>query len=168
MGGDLLHIEPIVIDDNMRKPMVWYILKEDNFVSFMEALNGHHANFSMQFFNSWENRRVTINGILFLILEEVNALVMGLAMKGRKWKKVMRVIDDASLQRFFVDGEEPIQHRGGFMWEKLPDPWNEVCLVLMKYLTLEGRYGVYYYYHFLLLNHFLPLGFDFASFLPIA
>ena len=40
------------------------------------------------------------------------------------------------------------------MREKLPDLWNEVCLVLMKYLTLEGRYGVCYYYHFPLLNHF--------------
>ncbi len=40
------------------------------------------------------------------------------------------------------------------MQEKLPKPWNEVCLVLMRYLTLEGRYGVYYYYHFPLLNYF--------------
>ena len=40
------------------------------------------------------------------------------------------------------------------MWEKLPESWNEVCLILMKYLTLEGRYGVCYYYHFTLLNHF--------------
>ena len=29
-----------------------------------------------------------------------------------------------------------------------------MCLVLMKYLTLEGRFGVCYYYHFPLLNHF--------------
>ena len=90
-------IEPVVINENMRKPLVWYLLKEGGLVSFMEALNGHEENFSMQCVHSWENRRVTINGILFLILEEVNALVMGLAMKGRKWKKVMRVIDDVIL-----------------------------------------------------------------------
>ncbi len=24
----------------------------------------------------------------------------------------------------------------------------------MKYITLEGKFGVYYYYHFPLLNHF--------------
>lgn len=29
-----------------------------------------------------------------------------------------------------------------------------MCLVIMKYLTLEGRYDVYYFYHLLLLNHF--------------
>ena len=29
-----------------------------------------------------------------------------------------------------------------------------MCLVLMRYLTLEGRFGICYYYHFPLLNHF--------------
>ena len=55
---------------------------------------------------------------------------------------------------FLCVGEELILHRGGFMRKKLPDLWNEVCWVLMKSLTLEGRYGVFYYYHFPLLNHF--------------
>ena len=39
----------------------------------------------MKFFNSWENQKVTINGSLFYILEEVISLAMGLATKGRKW-----------------------------------------------------------------------------------
>ena len=50
------------------------------------------------------------------------------------------------------------------MREKLPNPWKEVCLVLMKYLTLEGRYGVCYYYHFPLLNHFFHRDFIFLPF----
>ncbi len=59
-------------------------------------------------------------------------------MKGRKWKKVARVENEASLNFFFVEGEEPICHREGFLREKLPKPWNEVFLVLIKYLTLKG------------------------------
>ncbi len=43
--------------------------------------------------------------------------------------------------------------------QKFPDPCNEVFLFLMKYLTLEGRYGVCYYYHFPLFNHFHHHGF---------
>ena len=61
-----MHIKPAMIDENMRKSLVWYLLKEGNFVSFMEALNGHDENFSMQFVNSLQNHRVTINGISFL------------------------------------------------------------------------------------------------------
>ena len=47
MGGDLMRIEPAMIDDNMRNPLVWYLLKEVSYVSFMEALNSHDENFSM-------------------------------------------------------------------------------------------------------------------------
>ena len=55
MGGDLRHIEPIMINDNMRKPLVWCLLKEGGFVSFIEALNGDNENCSIQIVSSWEN-----------------------------------------------------------------------------------------------------------------
>ena len=70
------------------------------------------------------------------------------------------------MSTFFVDIEEPMRYRGGFKRDKLPAPWDDVCLVLMKYLTLEGRFGVYYYYHFPLLNHFRNR--DFISILVFA
>ncbi len=69
----------------------------------MEVLNGHDENCSMQFVNSYEDHRAMINGITFLILEEVISLVMGLSMKGWKWQKVTRMADDVSLQCLFVD-----------------------------------------------------------------
>ena len=77
-----------------------------------------------------------------------------LSSKGRKWKKVMKMLDEASMNSFFKEGEEPVHFWGGFRREKLPEPWNDMCLVLMQYLTLEGRFDVLYYYHFPLLNHF--------------
>ncbi len=49
---------------------------------------------------------------------------------------MIRVADEASLNRFFLEGEEPIRHKEGFMREKLLEPLNEVCLMLTKYLTL--------------------------------
>ena len=41
---------------------------------------------------------------------------------------------------------------------------QHVCLKLIKYLTLEGRCGVGYYYHFPLLNHFHHYDFIFIMF----
>ena len=52
MGGDLLCIELTMIEENVRKPLVWYLLKKGGFVSFMEVLNGHDKNCSMQFVKS--------------------------------------------------------------------------------------------------------------------
>ena len=85
MGGDLMCSDSDMIEENVNKLLVWYLLKKGGFVSFMEVLNGHDENFSMQFFNSWEDHRVTINGISFHISKEVITLVTGLARKGRKW-----------------------------------------------------------------------------------
>lgn len=58
------------------------------------------------------------------------------------------------MNKFFVEDEELIHYRGGFRRDKLLAPWDDVCFVIMKYLTLKGRFGVSYYYHFPLLNHF--------------
>ena len=51
MGGDLMCIELAMINENIIQPLVWYLLKEGSFVLFMEALNGHDKNCSMQFVN---------------------------------------------------------------------------------------------------------------------
>ena len=57
------------------------------------------------------------------------------------------------MNSFFAE-DEPVCYGGGFKTDKLPIPQDDVYLVIMKYLMLKGRFGVYYYYHFPLLNHF--------------
>ena len=48
----------------------------------MEALNGHDENFSMQFVNSWENRRVTILWYLVSCFEGGDCSGDGLGYEG--------------------------------------------------------------------------------------
>lgn len=43
-----MRIELDMIDENKRKPLVWYLLKIGGFVSFMETHNGHDKNFSIK------------------------------------------------------------------------------------------------------------------------
>jgi hypothetical protein len=81
------------------------------------------------------------------VSEEAIAMVMGLEITGRKWQKVTKVSDEANLSSFFKGKEVLDQYQGDFRREMLPEPWNDVYLVIMKY-------GVYYYYHSLLFNHF--------------
>ena len=91
-------------------------------------------------------------------------MATGLSLKQKKWKKVTKTVDEASMNCFFANNEEPIHYRGGFQREKLSAPWDDICLVIMKYLTLEGKFGIYYYYHFPLLNHFRNRDFISISF----
>ena len=72
--------------------------------------------------NSWNDRKVTINGITFQVTEEVIAMVTGLSMKGKKWRRVTKITDEGSMNSFFVEDEELIRYRGGFKRDKLPTP----------------------------------------------
>lgn len=66
----------------------------------------------------------------------------------------MKMPEEVSLSSFFRENEALDQYQGGFRRDKLLEPWDDVCLMIMKYLMLEGRHGVYYFYHLSLLNHF--------------
>lgn len=44
--------------------------------------------------------------------------------------------------------------RGGINWEDLKYPRVVLCLLIMKYFTLEDRHKIFYYYHPSLLNYF--------------
>lgn len=65
MGGDIICIEPLMIEDGAQKSLTWYMLNEGALVLFMEAMNGYDESCSLQFVNSWEDKRVTTNGITF-------------------------------------------------------------------------------------------------------
>jgi len=43
----------------------------------------------------------------------------------------------------------------GVVRESIPKPWDDVDLVLIKYMTLEGRYKALIASHLFLLNHFI-------------
>ena len=46
MGGDLLCIEPTMIEESAHKPLLWYMLKDGGLVLLMEALNGYDELFT--------------------------------------------------------------------------------------------------------------------------
>ena len=120
----------------------------------MKAMVGYDKNGALQFVNKWNDHKVTINGTTFKVNEDVIAMAFGLSMKGKKWKKVTKMVDEASMSSLSANDEESVHYKGGFRRYKLLVPWDDVFFVLVKYLTLKGRFGVYYYYHFSLLNHF--------------
>lgn len=97
---------------------------------------------------------MTINDITFQVNESIYIMVTGLDLKGRKWQKITKVENEVSLSSFFRDNEALDGYRKGFRRDKLLEPWDDVCMMIMKYLALEGRHSVYYFYHFPLLNHF--------------
>lgn len=154
MGGDLNRLEPMKMEDFSKRQATWIMLKEGGFVPYMQVVASYDENCSQKFIYSRKDRRVTINGITFQVNEESISMLTGLEISGRKWKKVTKVVNEASLAIFFRGNEALDRYHGGLRRDKLSEPWDDVCLIIMKYLTLKGRHGVYYFYHFPLLNHF--------------
>ena len=69
MGGDLNRIEPPKMEDYSKHMATWIMLKEGGFIPFMEAIEGHEKNCSLQFVNGWSDIMVTINRITFQVNE---------------------------------------------------------------------------------------------------
>ena len=105
MGGDLNRMEPMRIENFKDRMATWYLLKEGGFLSYMLSMAGYDENCALLFVNSWNDRKVTINNITFQVTEEVISMATGLTTKGKKWKKVTKVPDEASMNNFFAENE---------------------------------------------------------------
>lgn len=90
----------------------------------------------------------------FEISKQVIAMVIGLSTKGTKLQRKVKVADHLNQKLFLGEGEELVPYQGGFEWTKMPEPWDEMFFLLMKYFTLEGQFTRFYNYHLPLLNHF--------------
>ena len=105
MDGDLTRLEPTKIEDFKERMVTWFMLKEGGFIPYMQAMAGYDENCALQFVNGWNDRRVTIYGILFQVNEEFISMATSLSLKGKKWKKFTKMTDMASLNCFFTDDE---------------------------------------------------------------
>ena len=78
--------------------------------------------------------------------------VTKLSAEGQIWFN--RKVNDPSLKEDFLEEEEKLEKKGrGVDRLLLPQPWADVTLGLIKYITCEGRSTIIFNYHFHLLNH---------------
>lgn len=151
MGGNPIHIESSNVEDY--KEATWKYLRDGGLVPFMQCIKGYDKVVSMQFVNSWNNRRVVVNGISFKINEDVISKINSFSLKGGKWRKQTRGIDEMTLNHFLRPRECHVCDHGGFFRMELSDAWKEVCYAIMRYLTLEGRFKIFCYYYFPILSY---------------
>jgi len=68
-------------------------------------------------------------------------------------------IGQAVKKNFFQNNETPIEDKNGIIRAIIPYPWDEVSYQIIKYISYEGRYNIFYGYHFGIL-HELRYGMD--------
>eukprot|EP01018_Ginkgo_biloba_P031174 Gb_36132 [translate_table: standard] len=99
------------------------ILEEAGFLTFFNKFKGHSERVTRQFIDSWKEGRVMVDKSEFLVSASLIAEASG------------RPNEDSGIAR-----------------ESLPKPWDRVAMVLMKYLTLEGKFRKLFGHHIAFLN----------------
>ncbi len=67
----------------------------------MEAMEGYHEVHYKQLVNTWNERKVTIEGMTFKINKDIIDQDTSLLTKGQKWKMVTKFLDENRLNIFF-------------------------------------------------------------------
>lgn len=90
MDGDQHRIEADKIKEEFTSdPMVMYFYK-GGILPYMENMNGHDETVPKQFYTTWNDRHVSMNGISFEINDDIIGKATCLATRGRKWKKASK------------------------------------------------------------------------------
>jgi len=154
MGGDRIRTEPVSCCEFKDNLVAWHYYKEGRISPYLERLDGYNEALSEQFARSWQNRWVSVGGIRFEVSERVITLATIMSTQGLKLQQKTKIADLSSQQLFLGVGKELVPYQGSFDRAKLPEPWDAMCFILMKYFTLKGRFTRFYNYHLPLLNHF--------------
>eukprot|EP01018_Ginkgo_biloba_P008081 Gb_11347 [translate_table: standard] len=148
MGGDPVTTEPDVlgVDEEVRK-----IIKEAGLLAFFNKFKGHSEGVTRQFIDTWKEGRVIVDKSEFLVSVGLIAEVFGLPNEGEviSREKMNQV---SQLTKFIKEKETFCWLDSGIARESLPKPWDRVAMVLMKYLTLEGKFRKLYGHHIAFLN----------------
>jgi len=148
MGGDPVTTEPTVLKVNED---VRGILENVGMLSFFQNFLGYSEDILSQIIESWNNGKVSVNGINFSISEVLLTEVSYFSTKeevitGDKTNQV------GQLTKFIKDNETFCWLDYGITRKSLHKPWDRVAIQIMKYLTLEGKFHKLFCYHIAILN----------------
>ncbi len=106
--------------------------------------------------NSWKDGRVKVNGINFLITEEVISAITNILMVGFKFFREKKL--SASLVKDFVDNSKELNalKKSDMFYDldSIMKIWRYVMCFFIEYITLDPRFDHVFTHHFVLLNHF--------------
>lgn len=153
MGGAPCQIEPSADPEWKNNEELWNLLNQGGITNFIEKIQGHDKSISIQFVKDWKDRKVEYGGQKVLINEELIAEAIGLGMDGYRFFN--KRIDRPAEERKFVEGNEKLVFvTMGLQVSFIPPPFNEVTRMMVRYISLEGRFVIVPLKHLVFLNHF--------------
>lgn len=157
MVGKRCRKEPVgKIEKWKSRDKVWEQLDLGEITRYIMKLHGSDQEVTNSMIGSWKDGRVKVNGVSFMITEEVISTVAKILIQGFKFFRDKKLSANA-VQDFVKDEKELKALKKIDMYyvpKTMKKLWRYVVRVVIEYITLDPRFDRARTHHFILLNHF--------------
>jgi len=146
-------VEPSIFDSSQYHEDCIEILRETQWLPFLEKFHGSNEEVTKQFAFTFNGEKALIGNFSFRISEDTIAQAIGISPEGEKYFKTKQFKEKSWTQFMSRSRVSSINWKKGVPRSWLVHPWDEMVYILQKFITCEGRYSIVYLYHIKLLLH---------------
>jgi hypothetical protein len=143
MGGSLNHREPIETLLLEAYENIGEIFQQGGWLEYLNRLQGYDDNVALEFAINFREIRTEVVVVVMQVTENVIAKVIGLPQMGERWY-CRRRPKPKILEQFLELGGALVKKGTGFDRTSLSSPWQDVAIVMQRYITCEGCYRAVY------------------------
>jgi hypothetical protein len=129
------------------------ILREKQWLPFLEKFNGNNEEVTKQFAVSFNGEKDLIGNRSFRISEDTIAQSINISPEGGKYFKTKQFKEKSWTQFMSRSRVSSVNWKNGVPRSWLLHPWDEMVYILQKFVTCEGRYSIVFLYHIKILLH---------------
>jgi len=147
--GKLLRAEPEGSKFLEAYPQVEEALQKANWLQCIKKFKGYHKEVTKAFARSFKDKdsQVEVGDLTFAVSEGSIARATSLPQTGERWFK-NRAVQDQQWKRIFKNpGMNTSVFTKGIPISHVKEEWKFLLLLVQKFFTCEGRFGVLYVYH---------------------
>ena len=147
--GKLLRAEPEGSKFLEAYPQVEEALQKANWLQCVRKFKGYHKEVTKAFARSFKDKdnQAEVGDLTFTVSEGSIARATSLPQTGERWFK-NRAVQDQQWKRIFKNpGMDTSVFTKGIPISHVKEEWKILLLLVQKFFTCEGRFGVLYVYH---------------------
>ena len=153
--GKLLRAEPEGSKFLEGYPQIKEALQRAKWLKFIQKFNGYNKEVTKAFARSFDGKTVEVGDLQFTITESTLATATNLPKKRERWFKNKTVEDQEWRNMLKNLGMDTSIFTKGIPVRIIKEEWTSLPLLVQKFLTYEGRFGVMYVYHARIMMHFM-------------
>jgi len=130
-------------------------LQKAKWLKFIQKFKGYHKEVTKAFARSFNGNKVEIGDLQFTVTESSLAQAAAFPRTGERWFK-NRSVEDQEWKKILKNlGMDTTIFTKGIPVSVIKEEWTALLLLVQKFFTCEGRFGIMYVYHEKIMMHFM-------------